>query len=54
MRRAVLAAAIGVLGARGIAGAEPWKVTMEGGAEGVRLLVPDDKVDEALEVLRDS
>ena len=29
-------------------------VGMEGGAEGVRLLVPDEKVDEALEVLRDS
>lgn len=29
-------------------------VGMEGGAEGVRLLVPDDRVDEALEVLRDS
>jgi hypothetical protein len=29
-------------------------VGMEGGADGVRLLVPDDRVDEALEVLRDS
>jgi hypothetical protein len=29
-------------------------VGMEGGADGVRLLVPDDKVDEALEVLSDS
>ena len=29
-------------------------VGMEGGADGVRLLVPDDKVDEALEMLRDS
>ena len=27
---------------------------MEGGADSVRLLVPDEKVDEALEVLRDS
>ncbi len=27
---------------------------MEGGADSVRLLVPDDKVDEALEALRDS
>jgi hypothetical protein len=36
MRRAVLAAAVGglgMLGARGMAGAEPWKLTMEGGAE---------------------
>ncbi|MEO8464646.1 MAG: hypothetical protein ABI640_04840 [Gammaproteobacteria bacterium] len=29
-------------------------VGMEGGAEGVRLLVPDDKVEEALKLLRDS
>lgn len=29
-------------------------VGMEGGADSVRLLVPDEKVDEALEVLRDS
>ena len=27
---------------------------MEGGADSVRLLVPDDKVDEALEALCDS
>ncbi len=29
-------------------------VAMEGGAEGVRLLVPDDQVEAALEVLGDS
>jgi len=29
-------------------------VAMEGGAEGVRLLVPDDKAAEALDLLRDS
>lgn len=29
-------------------------VAMEGGAEGVRLLVPDDQVDAALDVLGDS
>ena len=29
-------------------------VAMEGGAEGVRLLVPDDQVDAALEILGDS
>lgn len=29
-------------------------VALEGGAEGVRLLVPDDQVDAALEVLGDS
>ena len=29
-------------------------VGMEGGADGVRLLVPDEQADEALEVLRDS
>jgi hypothetical protein len=28
-------------------------VGMEGGAEGVRLLVPDDQADEALAVLKD-
>jgi hypothetical protein len=28
-------------------------VGMEGGAEGVRLLVPDDQADAALEVLED-
>jgi hypothetical protein len=28
-------------------------VGMEGGAEGVRLLVPDDRADEALAVLKD-
>jgi hypothetical protein len=29
-------------------------VGMEGGAEGVRLFVPDDRVDAALKVLADS
>ena len=27
-------------------------VSMEGGAEGVKLLVPDDQVDTALEILK--
>ena len=29
-------------------------IAMEGGAEGVRLLVPDEVVENALEILRDS